>query len=137
MARVTGDCEATILGMLDAPTSDDDEAFEVRPAGEFDFDLASPSKRAPRDLDAEVESLDLDFEIGDAATVAPAAPARSAKSDVWELDEATAKPASGPIALTLEIDGLSGELRRTVESLIGKVLELPTLRVRIKGRDLG
>ncbi len=155
MAQMKGDGEATILGMLDAPTSEDDEAFEVRPAGEFDFDLyeknASKSKSAPRNLDAEVANLDLDvdFEIGDAATKAPAparkapapapaaAPARSAKSDVWELDEAPAKPASGPIALTLEIDGLSGDLRRTVESLIGKVLELPNLRVRIKGRDLG
>jgi hypothetical protein len=41
------------------------------------------------------------------------------------------------MALTLEIDGLSGDLRRVVEGLIGKAIDLPALRVRIKGRDLG
>jgi len=163
MARVKGDGEATILGMLDAPTSDDEDDFEVRPAGEFDFDLHAKAKgkAAPRDLDAEVASLDIDseFTFGSAPTQAPplkppprpaaapapaparkpAPPARAPKQDVWELDEAAEqpKPAAGPIALTLEIDGLSGELRRAVEVLVGKVIELPSLRVKIKGRDLG
>jgi predicted component of type VI protein secretion system len=154
MARVKGDGEATILGMLDAPTTDDEDEFEVRPAGEFDFDLNS-GKRVPaaRDLDAEVASLDLDsdFEFGSEATRAPArpakpapkpaaavAPARSASQDVWELDEAPAnsKPAAGPLAISLEIDGLTGDLRRAVEALLGKTIELPSLRVKIKGRDL-
>jgi len=165
MARVKGDGEATILGMMDAPASDDDD-FEVRPAGEFDFDLQSQAKAksAPRDLDAEIASLDIDddFSFGSAPTQVPplapatrpaparapapgAAPARKpappalAKQDVWELDEAApakAKPAAGPLSLTLEIDGLSGELRRAVEALFGKVIELPSLRVKIKGRDL-
>src|SRR6185436_18611342 len=68
----------------------------------------------------------------------PAPPARPASQDVWELDEAPApaKPAAGPLALTLEIDGLTGDVRRAVEALVGKVIELPSLRVRIKGRDL-
>ena len=164
MARVKGDGEATILGMLDAPTTDDEDDFEVRPAGEFDFDLhaASKGKAAARDLDAEVASLDIDsdFEFGSEATRAPARaakpapkpapaappvparkpalPARPASQDVWELDEAPApaKPAAGPLAITLEIDGLSGDLRRAVEALLGKVIELPSLRVKIKGRDL-
>ena len=166
MARVKGDGEATILGMMDAPASDDDD-FEVRPAGEFDFDLQSQAKAksAPRDLDAEIASLDIDddFSFGSAPTQVPplapakrpaparapapgAAPARkpappalAKKQDVWELDEAApakAKPAAGPLSLTLEIDGLSGELRRAVEALLGKVIELPSLRVKIKGRDL-
>ena len=166
MARVKGDGEATILGMMDAPASDDDD-FEVRPAGEFDFDLQSQAKAksAPRDLDAEIASLDIDEDLsfGSAPTQAPplapakrpaaarapipgAAPARkpappalAKKQDVWELDEAApakAKPAAGPLSLTLEIDGLSGELRRAVEALLGKVIELPSLRVKIKGRDL-
>lgn len=152
MARMQGGGEATILGLADAPTISEDEDFEVRPAGEFDFNLRASAvgHAAPRDLDAEVADLDLDpdFSFGDAKTQAPArtekpaprtapAPARSAKSDVWELDEAPAKQATGAIAVTLEIDGLSGELRRAVEALIGKVIELPKLRVRIKGRDLG
>jgi predicted component of type VI protein secretion system len=164
MARVKGDGEATILGMLDAPTTDDEDEFEVRPAGEFDFDLqtAGKGKPAARDLDAEVASLDLDsdFEFGSEATRAPARPAkpapkpapaaavaparkpappaRSASQDVWELDDAPAKakPAAGPLAISLEIDGLSGDLRRAVEALLGKTIELPSLRVKIKGRDL-
>lgn len=151
MARMQGGGEATILGLADAPTISEDEDFEVRPAGEFDFNLPSAAGvPAPRDLDAEVADLDLDLSFGDAKTQAPArtekpaprsapapVPARSTKSDVWELDEAPAKQATGAIAVTLEIDGLSGELQRTVEALIGKVIELPKLRVRIKGRDLG
>jgi len=153
MARMQGGGEATILGLADAPTISEDEDFEVRPAGDFNFNLreSAAGVPAPRDLDAEVADLDLDpeFSFGSAKTQAPArpekpatprsapVPARSAKSDVWELDDAQAKPASGPIALTLEIDGLSGDLRRAVEALIGKVIDLPKLRVRIKGRDLG
>jgi predicted component of type VI protein secretion system len=148
MARLQGSGEATILGLADAPTISQDEDFEVRPAGEFDFDLHASAvggagKPAPRDLDAEVADLDLDADLsfGDAKTQAPARkaapPADTAPKDVWELDDAPAKPASGPLEVTLEIDGLSGELRRAVEALVGKVIELPKLRVRIKGRDLG
>ena len=165
MARVKGDGEATILGMLDAPTTDDEEDFEVRPAGEFNFGLAAKAKdrSAPRDLDAEIASLDMDsdFTFGSAPTQAPAlppkptakpaprpapapaqAPARKpappARQEVWDLDEAPQrpKPAAGPLAITLEIDGLTGELRSAVEALLGKVIELPSLRVKIKGRDL-
>jgi predicted component of type VI protein secretion system len=154
MARVSGDGEATILGLTDLPPDTDDDEFEVRPAGEFDFDLSSRAEvRAPRDLDAEVADLDASFSFGDGKSQAPeraakplasrpapapaAQPARK-KADVWELDmEApAAKPAAGPLTLTLEIDGLSGELRRAVEALFGKVIELPSLRVKIKGRDL-
>jgi predicted component of type VI protein secretion system len=152
MARMQGSGEATILGLGDAPTVSQDDDFEVRPAGEFDFDLhrTGASKAAPRDLDAEVADLDLgaDLSFGSAKTRAPVAkpaarpapaPARQPASDVWELDDGSeaAKPATGPIAVTLEIDGLSGELRRAVEALVGKVIELPRLRVKIKGRDLG
>ena len=154
MARMQGTGEATILGLADAPTISEDEDFEVRPAGEFDFNLRATAAghAAPRDLDAEIADLDLesDFAFGEAKAPAPARsapapapsrkaapPAPAAAKQVWELDDAQAKPASGPIALSLEIDGLSGDLRRAVEALIGKVIDLPKLRVRIKGRDLG
>ena len=62
MARMQGGGEATILGLADAPTISEDEDFEVRPAGEFDFDLRATQagRAAPRDLDAEVADLDLD-----------------------------------------------------------------------------
>jgi hypothetical protein len=155
MAAIRGDGEATILGLVDMPASGEDDEFEVRPAGEFDFNLhSSAGATAPRDLDVEVASLDLDEDlvIEEAPvavrpakpparpSAAPArkapAPAGAASGGVWELDEVAVAPASGRLAVTLEIDGLSGELRRAVEALIGKVVELPNLRVRIKGRDL-
>ena len=41
------------------------------------------------------------------------------------------------VALQLEIEGLSGELQRVVEALLGKVIELPPLRIRVKSDDLG
>ncbi|MGH7336186.1 MAG: FHA domain-containing protein, partial [Myxococcota bacterium] len=155
MARMQGGGEATILGLADAPTISEDEEFEVRPSREFEFDLrhSSADKPAARDLDPEVADLDLDpdFSFGNAKTKAPApkpaprsapapvpkaaAPAAAPVKDVWELDDAPAKPVS--LAVALEIDGLTGELRRAVEALVGKVIELPSLRVRIKGRDLG
>jgi hypothetical protein len=145
MARIQGDGEATILGLVDVPAGADDDDFEVRPAGDFDFGLldSGAAKPAPRDLDAEVADLDLDadFAIDDAKTRAsarkPAPPARRAKSEVWELEDAPVEAAPGPpLALTLEIAGLSGDLRRLVDGLAGKVIELPKLRVRIKGRDI-
>jgi len=141
MARVRGDGDATILGLVDPVGGTEDEDFEVLPAGDFDFGLqeSSPAGRATRDLDPEVENLDLnpvdDFSFGEEAP--PPAPARTAPSAVWELEEAPARSESGRIALTLEIDGLEGELRRWIEGLAGKVLELPNLRLRIKSRDLG
>ena len=161
MAAMRGDGEATILGLVDAPASDDDD-FEVRPAGEFDFDLhdAGSGKPAPRNLDAEIAGLDRDADLvieepprpmrpaapaalpaaqkpaPMPARKAPVAPKLASSPDAWELDEQAAAPASGPLALTLEIDGLSGELRRAIEALVGKVIQLPSLRVKIKGRDL-
>jgi hypothetical protein len=153
MARMQGSGEATILGLADAPVISEDEDFEVRPAGEFDFNMRATAAghAAPRDLDAEIADLDLDSDFGfaeakpKAQAPAPARPAPARKAapsapaaakEVWDLEDASAKPASGPLALTLEIDGLSGDLRRAVEALVGKVIELPKLRVRIKGRDL-
>jgi hypothetical protein len=38
--------------------------------------------------------------------------------------------------LQLEIEGLSGELQRALESLLGKEIELPALRIRLKADDL-
>ncbi len=40
------------------------------------------------------------------------------------------------LSLQLEIEGLSGELQRAVEALLGKVIELPPLRIRVKTDDL-
>jgi hypothetical protein len=65
MAGMRADGEATILGLVDAPASDDEDDFEVRPAGEFDFDLHEASRNQPaaRNLDAEIASLDSDADL--------------------------------------------------------------------------
>lgn len=41
------------------------------------------------------------------------------------------------VSLHLEIDGLTPDLRRLVSNLLDKTLELPSLRIRIKGDDGG
>jgi predicted component of type VI protein secretion system len=64
-----------------------------------------------------------------ARVAAPAAPAAAPAP-------AAAKPARRSVSLQLEIDGLSGDLRQLVESLLGKVIELPPLRIRVKADDL-
>jgi hypothetical protein len=49
---------------------------------------------------------------------------------------AAARAAGQRVSLQLEIEGLSGELQRSLEALLGKVIELPPLRIRVKGDDL-
>ncbi len=122
-AQATGDGDATILGLVDTLTVDEpDDDFVVRPVSDFDHGLAGTSDRlesaaAPRDLDLELEDL------VDGRSAAKSAPAGSESSRV--------------LSLNLEIHGLTGDLRRTLEALMGKVLDLPPLRIRIKGDDLG
>jgi predicted component of type VI protein secretion system len=135
-AHISGDGEATILGLgLEAPGGADDDDFEVLPAGDFDLETLTPKAGRTRDLDAEVATLEPDpiddFSFGEAVEAQPPAP------EVWELDEeAAAAPDGERVTLTLEVEGLRGELRRLIEGLTGKVLEVPNLRIRIKGRDL-
>jgi hypothetical protein len=103
----------------------------VRPAAEFGNDLRSvETPPRARNLDLELakdglEELDI-----------PAQPASQPEAGVqaWTLDE---KPPSDTISLHLEIQGLTGPQRASVEALLGKVIELPKLRIRIKSDDLG
>jgi pSer/pThr/pTyr-binding forkhead associated (FHA) protein len=119
-----GEGEATILGLVDTVEGSDD--FEVRPSGEFGNDLRSvETPPHPRNLDLEfaddsLEELDI-----------PAQP--KAGVEAWTLDE---KPASDTVSLHLEIQGLTGPQRTSFEALLGKVIELPKLRIRIKSDDL-
>jgi hypothetical protein len=123
------DGEATILGLVDTAEGSDD--FEVCPAGEFGNDLRSVQPPPPtRNLDLEfasdgLEELDI-----------PAQPAAQPKAGVqaWTLDE---KPPPGTISLHLEVQGLTGPQRASVEALLGKVIQLPKLRICIKSDDLG
>ncbi len=53
-------------------------------------------------------------------------------------DTASAPQAEGEhLALQVELDGLTPDLRRNLESLLGKIIELPPLKIRLKGEDLG
>jgi hypothetical protein len=133
------DAEATMLGLVDS-LPDDDEDFEVKPAGEFAYDLhgmeaGSGKAPAPRDLDRELEGFGLeDLDIPEEEPAKPA-PRRAAKPQVWTLEDGANKSAT--LSLQLEILGLTAELRRALEGLMGKVIELPTLKIRIKSDDLG
>jgi predicted component of type VI protein secretion system len=119
-----GDGEATILGLMD--TVEGDDTFEVRPASDFEHELHGlESPPAPaRNLDAELaeeglEELDLPGKAG---------------MDAWALEEAGDASA---LSLHLEVSGLTGPQRASLEALLGKVIELPRLRIRIKADDLG
>ncbi len=85
--------------------------FDVGSVGAFGHDSASASEPTPtRDLDLEFN----DFVPGESKLPSPAA-------------------AEGTVSLTFEVEGLTPELRQTLQALIGKVIQLPQLRVRIKG----
>ena len=133
------DAESTMLGLVDEIPGDDDD-FEVKPAGEFAYDLHGMEGRAaaapaPRNLDLELEGFGLED-----LDIPPEAPARSvpktaAKPQAWTLDEAENE--SGTLSLQLEIQGLKGELRQALLGLFGKVIDLPAMKIRIKSDDLG
>jgi hypothetical protein len=136
--------EATILGLNDTLPGAD-EPFEVKPARDFAYDLhgieGAPAPELPaRDLDAELEGLDLDdLEILDSSpSVAAAGEVRAGEAanlpDFFELDDIAEAPTA--VSLRLEIQGLEGELRRKIQGLVGKVIELPSLKIRVVEEDL-
>ncbi len=137
--NVGGDAEATILGGLDASLGGGDEDdFVVGPINNFADaleDVEPPESKGPRNLDLELADdglADLDL---DPATPA-AAPAKKTQppTEAWTLDE---KPASETLSVHLEIEGLTAPQRASVQALLGKVIDLPKLRIRLKGDDLG
>lgn len=85
---------------------------------------------------------DPEWALDDVAEPRPAArpapqprPAARAATPAPRPAPAQAAPAKKTLALQLEIEGLSGELRGLLEALLGKVIELPPLRIRVKGDD--
>ena len=44
-------------------------------------------------------------------------------------------PDDGRLSLHLELEGLTPDLRRSLEALLGKQIELPALRIKIKDDD--
>jgi hypothetical protein len=107
----SGDAEATILGLMDTVGEEDDDSFVVRPAREFEHEPHGIDPPATRNLDLEL-----------------------AGAGIEDLD---LPAASGSLSLTLEIEGLGASQRAVLEGLFGKAFELPTLRIRVKGPDLG
>jgi len=120
----SGDGEATILGLMDTVEGDDDD-FQVRPAGDFDHDLAGMDVPSPRNLDLEIGDDGLDeLDI----TPRPSA-------EAWTLDEGEAA-ARGCVSITVELEGLSPDQAGALRALLGKTFDLQGLRVRLKGADL-
>lgn len=119
-----GDGEATILGLMDPVGGGSDEDFVVRPASEFEHDLHGVEPPKTRNLDLELASDGLDdLDM----------PAKGGISAFTSEEQ----QAAGTLSLTLEITGLTGPQRSAVQAMIGKVIELPKLRIRLKGNDLG
>ncbi|MBW2398554.1 MAG: FHA domain-containing protein [Deltaproteobacteria bacterium] len=48
---------------------------------------------------------------------------------------ASASPGDGKLSLHLELEGLTPDLQRSLEALLGKEIELPALRIKIKEDD--
>jgi len=94
---------ATTLG-LTAEVGDD---FAVGAVGDFDAPIAPPA--ATRDLD-------LEFDDGPG-----------------ESKLASASASTGALSLTLELTGLTPDLEQALRGWMGKQIELPKLRIRIKG----
>jgi predicted component of type VI protein secretion system len=127
--QVGGEGEATILGLMDAV--DDEDDFQVRPAGDFDHDMAGiDSPAQPRNLDLELSSDGLD-------ELDVPREGRTRPSFEGANDDAPSVAGSGTLSLTLEIQGLDEQQQRFLLGLMGKVLQLPNLRVCVKGGDLG
>jgi hypothetical protein len=126
--------EATMLGLVDPIAGPDDDEFEVRPARDFEYDLhdldgSSERAPAPRNLDLEIDPPSLDE-----LDLPPEAEQVERPEQTWSLDEAGD---SGTLSVRVEIGGLPAELRHRVESLIGKVIQLPSLRIRLQRDDRG
>jgi len=125
-----GDGESTVLGLrmavegeeLENTDPDVDKALELYPA---------------RDLDAELADLD----DAPAASSAPDPDAPITADHLWELDESNSDldtldlhkpPGTGTLVLRISLEGLDGELRRALEGLAGKLIELPKVKLEVE-----
>ena len=104
---MAADPGATTLGLSDPVAGQ----FDVGAVGDFGY--------APDGSAARPETRDLDLEFADFVPGESKLPSASA--------------AEGTLSLHLELQGLTPDLRRVLEALLGKVIELPAMRVRIKG----
>jgi hypothetical protein len=82
-----------------------------------------------------------EFEVGavgdygvspDGGAVAPQTRDLDLEFNDFTPGQALPSASEGSLSLTLELEGLTPDLQQTLEGLLGKVIELPALRVRIK-----
>jgi len=149
------DFGADLAGMQEAPRRPAPRDLDLELGGLGDDVLAPPAAAAPIPVVARTPAAkptarlapppSPDWSLDDVPEARPAAkpPARPvarvvapAAAPAPAPAPAAAKPARRTVALQLEIEGLSGELQRVVEALLGKVIELPPLRIRVKSDDL-
>ena len=105
---------ATTLGLVEVAGP-----FAVGTVGDFDggnLPAAKPSKPAAPAPSAAPRDLDLELAEFFPSTVSVAS---------------SAEPST--LSLTVELEGLTPDLRRMLAALRDKVIELPALRIRIKG----
>jgi hypothetical protein len=118
-------------------------------------DLKGFAARLPANQDPSATTLGLtevagpfavgavgDFAAGDAPAAPAPAPVAAPKSRDLDLELAEFLPSDGTpasttpgatVSLQLELEGLTPDLQRMLESLRDKVIELPALRIRVKG----
>jgi len=108
-----GDPGATALGLTEIA-----EPFEVDSVGSFEFEPA------PAVVLAE-----------EPAPAAAVEPPGDMGLDDFLPPPAVAAPEAGPpcLSLSVELEGLTPDLQRALEGFRDKVIELPALRIRIKG----
>ena len=99
--------DVTMLG-LGEPLAAESDDLDVAPPGDFEYDLQGIEDK----LGAAAAPRDLDLEIG------PEGESRS-------------------LSLHLELHGLTADLRDILGQLLGKDIELPKLRIKVKAEDLG
>lgn len=99
--------DVTMLGLMESLPGEAGDELDVAPPGDFEYDLQGIASGSV----GGSGTRDLDLEIG------PEGESRS-------------------LSLHVELQGLTSDLRNLLESLVGKEIELPKLRIKVKGDDL-
>ena len=131
---VTRDLDAE----LDAFGRGDDDDTSTQPESSWTLEDSGPhSVKTAAAQSAPEEESPVEETVADAGP-AEETPEESAPAESTPEDPASAPQAeSEHLSLQVELDGLTPDLRRSLESLLGKVIELPQLKIRLKGEDLG
>lgn len=123
--------DPNVLGMRVAYASEL-KSFEGKPALVADPESTTLGLMDPISDSLEVGSVgDFVVEPG----VAPVEP-RNLDLEFGDIEPAASEsPIGGRLSLNLEIEGLTPDLRRRLEALLGKEIELPALRIKLASDD--